>query len=447
MPVLTDGTTFINGIGLAFTLLMCLLILVLPRRYALVPVIILTCYMTLGQRVMVAGLNFTMIRILTLAGWVRVIFRGEMRSFRWNAIDKAVVAWTISSIVMHTLLWQTSQEFINRLGLAYNAIGLYFLFRYLVRDMDDIKRVIRLTAILIVPLAGAMVVEKLTGRNAFAIFGGVTEFTRIRDGVLRCQGPFAHPILAGTFGATLLPLFVGMWKQENRSRLVVALAIFSALTITLTAASSGPLVACFAGISGLVMWSWRRSLRAVRWATLLGLAALHLTMKVPVWWLMARVDLFGGSTGWHRAWLIDETVKHFSEWWLLGTKNIGAWDPMLADVTNQYIWEGIQGGLLTMLLFVLIIVLCFRAVGLAVRGMEAIQPLSERLCIWSFGACLFAHVLNYLSIVYFDQNFVNWYLLLAMISTATGPYLLASRRSFVPVGLQQTGAGVEFRAS
>lgn len=430
----TDGTTFINGIGLGFTLLMCLLMLVLPRRYALVPVIILTCYMTMGQRVMIAGLNFTMIRILTLAGWVRIIFRGEMRSFRWNSLDKAVVAWTVSSIVIHTLLWGFGQEFINRLGLAYNAIGLYFLFRYLIRDMDDIKRAIRFLAILIVPLAGSMLAEKLTGRNSFAVFGGVLALTRIRDGALRCQGPFAHPILAGTFGATLLPLFVGLRWQGKR--LLSTLAMVSSLIIVITAASSGPLLACVAGIVGMVSWSWRKWLRAMRWGILFGLIFLQMVMTAPVWYLMARVDVFGGSTGWHRAWLIDMAMKHFSEWWLLGIKNTGVWDPMLADVTNQYIWEGVQGGLLTMLLFILIIALCFRGVGRAVREMDTARSLPERLCVWSLGAALFAHVMNYLSVAYWDQNFVNWYLLLAMISTATGSYLLARQGAPVAVGQQ-----------
>jgi hypothetical protein len=90
-PYITDGTTFINPIGLAFTLLMGILVLVLPRRYALLPVIILTCYMTMGMRVMVAGLNFTMLRILLLFGWARLILRGEFRSIKLNRIDRALL--------------------------------------------------------------------------------------------------------------------------------------------------------------------------------------------------------------------------------------------------------------------------------------------------------------------------------------------------------------------
>lgn len=441
MPVTTDGATFINGLGLGFTLLMCLLMLVLPRRYALVPVIALTCYMTMGERIMVAGANFTMIRILTLAGWVRLIVRGEIRSIRLNAIDKVIVGWTLSGIVFHTLLWQTTQEFVNRLGHSYDVIGLYFLFRYLVRGMDDIKHLVRIVAVLIVPLGAAMLAEKLTGRNVFAVFGGVMEFTRIRDGSLRCQGPFAHPILAGTFGATLLPWFVGLWYQGKKNHLIAGLAIISASTVTLTSASSGPALAALAGIVGLLAWHRRQWLRTVRWGIAIGLVTAHLVMKSPVWYLMARVDVFGGSTGWHRAWLIDTAVKHFSEWWLLGIKNSGVWDPLLADVTNQYLVEGFDGGVVQMMLFILIIVLCFRAVGIAVRKTAGIEPFPSRFCIWSLGASLFAHVLGFLSISYFDQNSVMFSLLLAMISTSTAPYLLARRPA--PVLATQQPGGME----
>jgi hypothetical protein len=434
MPVTTDGTTYISTLGLSFTLLMCLLMLVVPRRFALVPVIILTCYMTMGERLMIAGGNFTMIRILTMAGWMRIIFRGEVRLLKLNPIDKTVIAWTISSIVMYTLLWQTGQAFINRMGFAYDSFGLYFLFRYLVRDLNDIKRTVRILAILIVPLAAAMLAEKMTGRNIFAVFGGVMEFTRTRDGVLRCQGPFAHPILAGTFGATNIPLFIGMWLQRKKDRLPASLAIVSALVITVTSASSGPLLALIAGVVGFATWFRRHWLRAVRWAILLVLVGLHLVMKAPVWFVIARADVFGGSTGWHRAALIDAAVKHFGDWWLVGLKDTGVWSGathLLADVTNQYIWQGVQGGLLTMVLFILIIVLCFRGIGREVRATRKTLTLPERLCIWSLGAALLAHVVNYMSITYFDQNFVNWYLLLSMISTAAGAHVFSFPRPSV----------------
>src|SRR5689334_21510117 len=93
--IITDGTTFINPLGLVFTLLMGALMCIVPRRYALVPVIALTCYMTMGMRVMVGGLNFTMIRILLLFGWARIIVRGEFRELRLNRMDKTVLWFTL----------------------------------------------------------------------------------------------------------------------------------------------------------------------------------------------------------------------------------------------------------------------------------------------------------------------------------------------------------------
>jgi hypothetical protein len=219
-----------------------------------------------------------------------------------------------------------------------------------------------------------------------------------------------------------------MWLQRKQDRLIASVAIVSSLVITVTSASSGPFLALLAGVAAFAMWFWRDWLRAVRWGILLVLVFLHLVMKAPVWFVIARADVFGGSSGWHRAALIDATVKHFGDWWLVGIKDTGVWSRQLADVTNEYVWQGVQGGLLTLLLFILIIVFCFRGIGRAVRAMRKTQPRTDLLCIWSLGAALFSHVVNYISISYFDQNFVNWYLLLSMISTAAGAYVFSLPR-------------------
>ncbi|MGD1154704.1 MAG: hypothetical protein ABSA41_02630 [Terriglobia bacterium] len=425
----TDGTTFINPLGLVFTLLMGLLLLVLPRKYALLPVIALICYMTMGMRIMVGGLNFPMMRILILFGLARVVVRGEYRSIKLNTIDAAVLWWTLAGIVTGTLLWRTSDAFVSRLGQAYNVIGFYFLFRSLLRGMDDINRVVKFIAILLVPLAGLIVVEKFTGQNLFSAFGGVPPVTFVRDGVVRCQGPFAHPILAGTFGATLLPLFIGLWGQGQKSKFIPLMAIIASTTITISSGSSGPVLAYLAGMLGLGMWYLRKHLRTIRWGLLLTIIALHVVMKAPVWFLMARVDVFSGSTGWHRAYLLDRCIANFSDWWLVGTKSTANWageEARLFDVTNQYISEAANGGLLMLGLFIMIIVRCFGGIGRAVRASEGSQQRATSWCLWAMGAALFTHVVSFMSVSYFDQSIVNWYLLLAMISTGAGLFIPAS---------------------
>lgn len=420
--------SFITPIGLAFTIFLGILTLLLPRRFAIVPILMAACYLTLGQQILVAGLHFTIIRILILVGFVRLVIRKEIHLIKFNTIDKTLVLWVVSSIIMYTLLWQTTGAFINRLGLAYNAIGIYFLSRFFIHDIREFFNIIKVLAILVVPLAIVMLIESKTGRNIFYAFGGIPEFSEIRGGLVRCQGPFRHPILAGTFGATAMPLFVALWWQDWRGKILFFLGVISATIITITSTSSGPAAAYIFAIIGLTMWFFRDNMRAVRWALLLSLIALHIVMKAPVWFLIARLGGVIGGGGWHRAELIDQAVKHFDEWWLMGTKVTAHWMPYAldidltrADITNQFIAQGVNGGLLTMVLFILLLVRSFQGVGKAI-SMEG-QPIGIRIGLWTIGTSLLAHVVSFFSVSYFDQMNIFWYLLLATISISSNPQL------------------------
>src|SRR5690348_5433029 len=97
----------INPIGLAFTLAMGLLCVVLPRRYACVPIILLCCFMTMGQAIVVGSWHFTMIRVAMLFGWMRVLVRREWRRLAWNQVDSMIVLWSITNFVAYIALWQS----------------------------------------------------------------------------------------------------------------------------------------------------------------------------------------------------------------------------------------------------------------------------------------------------------------------------------------------------
>ena len=414
--------TNISYIGLILTLFMGGLIFFLPRRFAVLPVFIITCWMTLGQRIEIETLNFHMLRIILLFGWARTIFRGELFSIKLNIIDKIMILYVIWAVLAYTLLRGTGAAFINRLGFAYNTVGAYFFFRAVIRDFDDIVRAIKILSIVIIPLALGMLLEQATRVNIFSAFGGVPLFSEVREGRFRAQGPFEHAILAGTFGATLIPLFVSLWfSKENRKYAVIG--VLTATLITIAAASSGPIVTLIVIAGALCMWPFRKHIRTIEWGILFGVIGLYLYMKAPVWYVVSRISELTGGGGWHRSYLIDQAIKYFSEWWLLGTTYTAHWmptalaiDPDKADITNQFIGEGVQGGLLQMILFIIIIVLCFRGIGKVIKLSED-QPLSTKIVPWSMGVALFGHVSAFFSVSYFDQIFVSFYLLLAMIST------------------------------
>src|SRR5260370_16444785 len=120
---------------------MCVLLLVLPRRLSLLPIVVTTCYMTMGQQLVVAGLHFTVLRLLVLIAYARAVVRKEFRFFRWLRIDMILVLWGLSSIVMFTFLWHTPLAVVNRLGVVLDTVGLYFIFRALFHDIGDLIRV------------------------------------------------------------------------------------------------------------------------------------------------------------------------------------------------------------------------------------------------------------------------------------------------------------------
>src|SRR5208282_2313841 len=103
----------------------------------------------------------------------------------------------------------------------------------------------------------------------------------------------------------------------------------------------------------------------VRWALVVTLTALHLVMKAPVWALIARVDMTGSSTGYHRYMLIDNCIRHFSDWWLLGYKDYNNWGSFMFDMCNEYVYVAVMGGLITLILFLTVLTRSFAAVGTA----------------------------------------------------------------------------------
>jgi hypothetical protein len=297
---------------------------------------------------------------------------------------------------------------------------------------------------MLVPLAISMLIEKSTGRNVFAVFGGVPAITQAREGSLRCQGAFRHPILAGTFGATLCPLFVGLWFQRGH-KVPAVVGICSAMIVTLAASSSGALLAVISAVIGLVMWRIRNHMRVFRWIVILIIIALAIMMKAPVWYLIARMSEIVGGTGWHRSYLIDQAVHHFNEWWLVGSTFTAHWapggqvlvvDPNNMDITNQFVAEGLGGGLIKLGLFVALIVKGFKITGHWTHWMNRREPFPfpSRILVWACGVALMAHCMSFLSVTYFDQIVVIWYWLLAIFS------MLSTRKAVSQVAIE-TAAG------
>lgn len=407
--------TAVHPLGLVALIVLAIATLALPRRYAALPMILLACLISARQRIVLGGMDFTFLRILVLVGWVRVFGRGELRKLKSQRLDALLGASVLAMGLLATLRSGTVSAAVFYLGQSFDAFGMYYLFRVWIRSWEDIRAIVTGFVLASIPVTLAFLVESSTARNPFALFGGVPEITLERDGRLRCQGPFSHPILAGAFWASLFPLFGARWFAGGKGRVQGLVGMITGFTIVMLSASSTPLAGVFAGIFAGFLFRFRAYMRQMRWALVGTLCMLQLVMDKPIYHLISRIDLVGGSTGWHRYHLIDQAVRHFSEWAIAGTPSTDHWGHLTGDVANQYVLVAVRGGLLSLILFIAVLVVAYQGVGrmLARSGGDR----RRQIWSWALGASLFAHTMMMFAVSYFGQMVLAWYLPLAMIGS------------------------------
>jgi hypothetical protein len=412
----------VSPLAIVFVILNAGALLCLPRRWAALPLITGTCFITMAQTLNVGPFSFTVVRLLVAAGAVRVLLRQERLPHGLLALDRLMILWAIwacSSSVFHT---DPKSHLTGLLGKGYDACGIYFLFRIFCSDIQDLVRLVKLTAIVLTPVAIAMLAEHIVGHNWFAIFGGVSDSPMVRDNRIRASGPFMHPILAGTVGAVNLPLAIALWRFH---RLFSCLGVVACCAMVLASNSSGPIMTAAFSLCGLTFWLYRNKMYLVRRAAIVAYVVLEITMKAPAYYVIARIDLTGSSTGWHRAALIEAALTHLDEWWLAGTDYTRhwiasgvSWSPNHTDITNHYLQMGVEAGLPLILLFLMALARAFRYVGNGIR--QPVEP-NTAFVRWSVGVALFAHCATFLSVSYFDQSILFIYSVLAAAASTAPP--------------------------
>ena len=426
-------------------------------RRVQVPIVLLTvaCFIPSAQRVVIAGADFNFVRLMVLVCLVRIAARGEFSGIRWNAIDTAMAIGAVAKVVCAPMLRGEASDLVSAVGLNFESVGAYMIVRATVRSIHDARLLVLWAAGLCVAAVPFFLIERMTGRNLFSIFGGIAEFTAIREGRLRCQGPFAHAILAGCHFVAWIPLWIALaLSTERRSKWLGILGVVSGFLIVFFCASSTPLVALIFGCAVWLIYPVRGHLRLLWVCGIVLVLTLHFSMKHPVWHLISRIDLVGGSTGYHRYRLIEAAVDRLSEWWLFGTPSTYHWGTQLFDVTNQFILEGVRGGVWALLAMCAAFVFAFGSIGSDLRSIATRRRLTpsrtstsaailrnDELFVLAIGATLAAHCAIFLAVSYFGQTLLIWLFIIGIagahrqwsrVSRAESPVDARAERIGVP---------------
>lgn len=200
-----------NPISLVITVSLCLSILVVPRKYLLLPFIAAACIIPMDQRIIVVEMDFTSLRFCVLAGFIRLFLRGEMRPIQFNHIDKLFFAWLIAGAIIYVLQWQSFDAVINRSGVLFDGVGLYWIFRQSFRNWNDVVNAIQFFAFFAILSAPLFLVERIQQHSPYSILGhSPAAFHR---GRFRCSGPFPpfyyDGLVLGLYSAVVLCMHQG----------------------------------------------------------------------------------------------------------------------------------------------------------------------------------------------------------------------------------------------
>lgn len=383
------------------------------------------------------------VRFVEVAAILRVLLRGELASMRFTPPDWWLIWFFLISLAI--LLLRTGSLDAYSVGLAVDGWLAYFSFRALISSPEDFTHFMRRVVFLLIPFAILMEVEAVTGRNLFALMGGVPETPVLREGRYRCQGSFRHAITAGSLGASFLPIFAGFLFQKFH-RWWAALGVAACFVIVYASYSSGPLMAAVAAFAAWGCWLLRDRMTLVRRGIVAGVILLHFNMSRPVWFIFDRISGILGGDGWHRANIIDKWVKTFGDWWLVGMpmEQTADWAATVttfgyADITNYYVSVAINGGLLSLVALLVFQTQVFKLVGksLALVREASSDSATFEPILWGVGTAVLTHAVNLLAVLYWDQFYVIWYLHLA-IAVSLARYWVATE--LPPKGLEAVEA-------
>ena len=391
-----------------------------PRRYLLWPVIMIACFISPAQRFAVLGFDFHFLRAISLVLLIRVLIFRDLKDVKFGKADAAVVGLLLT-IILCTLARAGVNPALSITGKMVEPFALYFVGRALVRTLEDIRYLLVGVSIIGIPVAIAFTVEQYTRYNFFSFFGGIPEMTVIRDGKLRSQGSFVHPITAGVFWASFAPMFISQILSRQTGILFVMIGWIGFMVCVICALmtnSSTSIAGLLIGVSCWSIYKLRFRLRTIFWFCLFFGIVIHFAATSGLHGLIfTRISFVSGSTGYHRYMLFEGLLNNVQKWFVMGT-NSRMFNRAYIDICNQYVLVALDGGIVALTLQFAIIIMAFRAVG---RALRKSTKSSDSLLIYGVGVSFITALASFTAVSSMGEGVIPLFLFAGFMITLGDP--------------------------
>ena len=103
--------------AIIINVILAVVVFAVPRKYLLVAFVLVMSFALPDQRLIIFGLDFTVGRLLLVAGILWILLYGERRCIKWNRFEKLVFAWVISGSMVNVAQWTSSYLKVRTLEL------------------------------------------------------------------------------------------------------------------------------------------------------------------------------------------------------------------------------------------------------------------------------------------------------------------------------------------
>jgi hypothetical protein len=435
-----------------------ILSLILPKRYAIVPLAVSIILYPSTLLVPPKNLSLTAQRYIAFVLFVRCIIQGSIRSqFKWRWVDTAAMAYfLLLTLSMVVALPEAGPAINNRGGFFLSAMLPYFCVRFLVVDRPALYAVLKGWLWCAVPLVMVGIYQMYTGDSPYFKILRYSQFwvrapnskwdmrPVFGDLYYRASGPIFGFIMFGWYFALWIASATNLFFQ--RRNIFPWIVAYCALPVgVMTSIASGPFMMMVFSAGFCLLFPFRRYWKpAVMTVAAMWLALIVGANRTP----MEFMALFGKdqASSWYRVGLQNFTLKGggMNGHWITGYGHIPIhYQSNFNDLCIHWVWLLVVHGIMGLIGF-------YGFLAVASLSMWRARTLSKKpedhWFLWSLLATLTASILGMLLVTLFSEVYFIYHMFIGIVANSDiiiKSGLKDSDKTSSDSGLRQVGVLLE----